>query len=469
MLPPAVAGIGLLAALRPWRGCSSDEHPRSRRRPSCSRSPSSSSPLYIRQAIAAFEAVDPDLVAASRTLGAGPAPHVLPRRAAARARRARRPARRSPFARGLGEFGATIMFAGSLQGVTQTLPLAIYAGVRASTSTRRSRWAPCSSSSARRCSSSSSWCSRGNPLGRLRASSSLVRAEARARGRAHRRARRAVGRGQELGPARDRRARARPSGRIALDDEVWLDAEDVCRAPDERRVGLVFQEYALFPHLSVRAERRVSAARSVSTSCSSASASPTSRRRVRASCRAASGSGSRSRGRSRAIRACCCSTSRSRRSTRTRRTRCAARAAGAATGARAADADRHARLRGRGGARRDRRRARRRASCASSAPRPSSSSQPGDPFVASFTGANLLHGAGASSHDDGADARAPRERRGRLLDRPARGRGRRRRLSVGRFDRPRPRGRLGAESRSSGGDRLGRRGSATACACESAR
>jgi molybdate transport system permease protein len=31
------------------------------------------------------------------------------------------------FARGLGEFGATIMFAGSLQRVTQTLPLAIYA------------------------------------------------------------------------------------------------------------------------------------------------------------------------------------------------------------------------------------------------------------------------------------------------------------------------------------------------------
>jgi molybdate transport system permease protein len=31
------------------------------------------------------------------------------------------------FARGLGEFGATIMFAGSLQRVTQTLSLAIYA------------------------------------------------------------------------------------------------------------------------------------------------------------------------------------------------------------------------------------------------------------------------------------------------------------------------------------------------------
>jgi molybdate transport system ATP-binding protein len=46
----------------------------------------------------------------------------------------------------------------------------------------------------------------------------------------------------------------RPSGRIALDGEVWLDA-DVCRGPEERRVGLVFQEYALFPHLSV--ERNV--------------------------------------------------------------------------------------------------------------------------------------------------------------------------------------------------------------------
>ena len=84
------------------------------------------SPLYIRQAIAAFEATDPNLTAASRTLGAGPARTFF------------RVSSRSPaagsiaglalsFARGLGEFGATIMFAGSLQRVTQTLPLAIYA------------------------------------------------------------------------------------------------------------------------------------------------------------------------------------------------------------------------------------------------------------------------------------------------------------------------------------------------------
>jgi molybdate transport system ATP-binding protein len=40
-------------------------------------------------------------------------------------------------------------------------------------------------------------------------------------------------------------------GRIALDGEVWLGA-GVRRSPEERRVGLVFQEYALFPHLGVR-------------------------------------------------------------------------------------------------------------------------------------------------------------------------------------------------------------------------
>jgi ABC-type sulfate/molybdate transport systems ATPase subunit len=44
-----------------------------------------------------------------------------------------------------------------------------------------------------------------------------------------------------------------PRGRIALGDDLWLDSErKVFRKPDERRVGLVFQEYALFPHLTVR-------------------------------------------------------------------------------------------------------------------------------------------------------------------------------------------------------------------------
>src|SRR5258706_4005127 len=43
------------------------------------------------------------------------------------------------------------------------------------------------------------------------------------------------------------------AGRIELGDETWFDAErGIDLRPEERRVGLVFQEYALFPHLSVR-------------------------------------------------------------------------------------------------------------------------------------------------------------------------------------------------------------------------
>jgi len=83
------------------------------------------SPLYVRAAIAAFEGVDPNVVAASRTLGAGPLRTffrvVLPL-----ARGGLVAGAALAFARGLGEFGATIMFAGSLRGVTETLPLAVY-------------------------------------------------------------------------------------------------------------------------------------------------------------------------------------------------------------------------------------------------------------------------------------------------------------------------------------------------------
>jgi molybdate transport system permease protein len=84
------------------------------------------SPLYLRQAIAAFESVDPNLVAASRTLGAG-STRTFFRVILPLARGGLAAGFALALARGLGEFGATIMFAGSLQGVTQTLPLAIYA------------------------------------------------------------------------------------------------------------------------------------------------------------------------------------------------------------------------------------------------------------------------------------------------------------------------------------------------------
>jgi molybdate transport system permease protein len=82
-------------------------------------------PLYVRQAVAAFEAVDPDLLLAARTLGAGPG-RVFRRVALPLASGGLTAGAALSFARGIGEFGATITFAGSLQGVTQTVTLAVY-------------------------------------------------------------------------------------------------------------------------------------------------------------------------------------------------------------------------------------------------------------------------------------------------------------------------------------------------------
>ena len=83
------------------------------------------SPFYLRQAITSFESVDPTLTAASRTLGAGRVRTLL---------RISLPLAASgllagwvlAFARGVGEFGATILVAGSVRGETQTLTLGIY-------------------------------------------------------------------------------------------------------------------------------------------------------------------------------------------------------------------------------------------------------------------------------------------------------------------------------------------------------
>jgi molybdate transport system permease protein len=131
VLPPAVAGIGLLAAFGRVGLLGSSLDALGITLPFTQTAVTIAvayvaSPLYVRQAIAAFEATDPNLTAASRTLGASPVRTffrvVLPL-----ARGGLLAGLALSFARGLGEFGATIMFAGSLQRVTQTLPLAIYA------------------------------------------------------------------------------------------------------------------------------------------------------------------------------------------------------------------------------------------------------------------------------------------------------------------------------------------------------
>lgn len=82
-------------------------------------------PFYTRQAVAAFASMDHQLLGASRTLGAGSA-RTFFRVALPLARQGLLAGATLAWARALGEFGATILFAGSLQGRTQTLPLAIY-------------------------------------------------------------------------------------------------------------------------------------------------------------------------------------------------------------------------------------------------------------------------------------------------------------------------------------------------------
>ncbi|MDP6933281.1 MAG: ABC transporter permease subunit, partial [Myxococcota bacterium] len=82
-------------------------------------------PLYVLTAEAAFRAVSDDLLLVARTLGAGPlrawSTVALPTAAMGLLSGAG-----LAWARALGEFGATLMFAGNLPGRTQTLTLAIF-------------------------------------------------------------------------------------------------------------------------------------------------------------------------------------------------------------------------------------------------------------------------------------------------------------------------------------------------------
>ena len=84
------------------------------------------SPFYIRQAVAAFAAVPRSLLEASEQLGARPGRTLL-----SVAIPSAQPGLLAGFSlalgRALGEFGATLMFAGSFPGITQTAPLAIFA------------------------------------------------------------------------------------------------------------------------------------------------------------------------------------------------------------------------------------------------------------------------------------------------------------------------------------------------------
>ncbi len=90
------------------------------------------SPFYLRQAQAAFVALDPRMLEAARASGASPARAFL-RIAVPLAAGGLVTGAVLAWARALGEFGATLIFAGSFHGITETAPLAIYGALDSDT------------------------------------------------------------------------------------------------------------------------------------------------------------------------------------------------------------------------------------------------------------------------------------------------------------------------------------------------
>jgi molybdate transport system permease protein len=130
VLPPAAAGVGLLAALGPHGvvGGTLEDLGITLALQTAGVVVALAfvaSPFYVRQAQAGFASLDPRVLEASRTLGASEARTFL-RIAVPGAREALLAGAALAWGRALGEFGATLIFAGSFRGVTQTAPLAIF-------------------------------------------------------------------------------------------------------------------------------------------------------------------------------------------------------------------------------------------------------------------------------------------------------------------------------------------------------
>jgi molybdate transport system permease protein len=129
VLPPAVAGIGLLAAFGPRGPVGGALEDAGIALPLTEIAVVIAmvfvaGPLYVRQAIAAFAAVDPRLGAVSETLGVSEF-RFAARIAVPLAAPGLASGTSLALGRALGEFGATLLFAGAVRGVTETLPVAI--------------------------------------------------------------------------------------------------------------------------------------------------------------------------------------------------------------------------------------------------------------------------------------------------------------------------------------------------------
>jgi molybdate ABC transporter permease protein len=241
-------------------------------------------PLMYRTTLGAFEQVNPNLLGAARTLGAGEWrtfrrvllplawPGVLAGTVLA-------------FARALGEFGATLMLAGNIPGRTQTMPVAIFFFAEGGDTNRAVAWVillvaislaavavmnywgqprravalrPEMAAAepivlARRAPAAQSSSSAELQVNLAKAHAGFeLRVAFTARGGA-------LGLLGASGSGKSMTLRSiagldvPDQGRIVLNGRVLFDSESGVRlSPAERRIGMVFQDYALFPHLTAK-------------------------------------------------------------------------------------------------------------------------------------------------------------------------------------------------------------------------
>jgi molybdate transport system permease protein len=237
-------------------------------------------PLMYRTALGAFEQVSPSLLGAARTLGASEwrtlrtvilpvaRPGILAGTVLA-------------FARALGEFGATLMFAGNIPGRTQTMPVAIFFAAEGGDYRGAALWVSATAALSLASIAALHWFGqprRPRPAATVAepVTMPLVATAGRAK-RAHLEidirkrlpgfaldARFGNG-GRALallgasGSGKSMTLRAiaglenPDEGRIVLNGRVLFDSSQrVSLPPAARRVGIVFQDHALFPHLTVR-------------------------------------------------------------------------------------------------------------------------------------------------------------------------------------------------------------------------
>jgi molybdate transport system permease protein len=243
-------------------------------------------PLMYRTALGAFEQVNPNLLDAARTLGAGEWrvfsrlllplawPGVLAGTVLA-------------FARALGEFGATLMLAGNIPGRTQTMPIAVFFAAEDGDMRRALAWVilivaislaaiAMMNYWGRPRVTAARWRDAGAsepatmplppvspdpaPASCLELQANLEKIYAGFRLRVAFAAKGgalgllgASGSGKSLTLRSIAGLEIPDSGRIVLNERVLFDSQSrVFLRPAERRIGLVFQDYALFPHLTAR-------------------------------------------------------------------------------------------------------------------------------------------------------------------------------------------------------------------------